>query len=240
MGVRSQFSFPVHRAPVLTRGQVNLDFAGIVLERITGQRLGDYFAEHIFAPLGVDTKGATMFPPAPAQANLASMHQRDATSGSLQARDHFYGAPLAQDTREKQDAFFQSGGAGLYAKPKEYIKILAAILNQGTSPTTQKQILRPETVELFWENQIPDQCVPPPKETPTSVFFNTPQTRLRPQRPTPRKPAPRQRQPRILPPARQPPAGLDVRGLPDHRAGLHGPRQEHHLVDGAGQLLLVG
>ncbi|KAF1366124.1 beta-lactamase/transpeptidase-like protein [Lizonia empirigonia] len=154
---------------------VNLDFAGIVLERITGQRLGDYFAEHIFAPLGVDTKGATMFPPAPAQANLASIHQRDATSGSLQARDHLYGAPLAQDTREKQDAFFQSGGAGLFAKPKEYVKMLAAILNQGTSPTTQKQILRPETVELFWENQIPDQYVPPPlKKLPISVFFKTP------------------------------------------------------------------
>jgi hypothetical protein len=30
-------------------------------------------------------------------------------------------------------------------------------LNEGTSPTTGKQILKPESVELFWENQIPNQ-----------------------------------------------------------------------------------
>ncbi|KAJ4366624.1 GPI transamidase component [Ascochyta clinopodiicola] len=136
---------------------INLDWAGIVLERITGQRLGDYFAEHIFAPLDVDTKGATMFPPSSTHSNLAVIHQRDPTSGEIKERDHFYGAPLKQDTTEKQSAFFQSGGAGLFAKPKEYIKILAAILNEGTSPTTGKQVLKPESVQLFWENQIPNQ-----------------------------------------------------------------------------------
>ncbi|KAF9698863.1 hypothetical protein EKO04_003154 [Ascochyta lentis] len=136
---------------------VNLDWAGIVLERITGQRLGTYFAENIFAPLDMDTKGATMFPPSSVQSNLAAMHQRDATTGEIRERDHVYGAPLTQDSAEKQDAFFQSGGAGLFAKPKEYVKILAAILNEGTSPTTGKQILNPETVQLLWENQIPNQ-----------------------------------------------------------------------------------
>jgi CubicO group peptidase (beta-lactamase class C family) len=134
-----------------------MDWAGIILERITGQRLGDYFAEHIFAPLGVDTKGATMFPPSSAQSNLASIHQRNPESGELRVRDHFYGYSLKQDTPEKQDAYFQSGGAGLFAKPKEYVKILAAILNEGTSPTTGKQILKPESIELLWENQIPNQ-----------------------------------------------------------------------------------
>lgn len=144
---------------ILITIQVNIDWAGIILERITGQHLGDYFREHIFAPLGIDTNGATMFPPSSAQSNLASIHQRDPTSGEITEREHLYGASLKQDNAEKQDAFFQSGGAGLFAKPREYVKILAAILNEGTSPTTGKQILKPETVELLWENQIPDQYV---------------------------------------------------------------------------------
>lgn len=131
----------------------------MILERITGQRLNTYFAEHIFTPLGVDTNGATMFPPSSAQSNLANIHQRDPGSGELRVRDHFYGNPLKQDSEEKQDKFFQSGGAGLFAKPKEYVKILAAILNEGTSPTTGKQILKKESVELLWENQIPNQYV---------------------------------------------------------------------------------
>ncbi|KAF3004271.1 GPI transamidase component [Curvularia kusanoi] len=136
---------------------INLDWAGIVLERITGQRLGDYFREHIFTPLDIDTKGATMFPPTAAHSNLAEIHKRDPSSGELSVREHFYAHQLKQDTPDKQDAFFQSGGAGLFAKPKEYVKLLATILNEGTSPTTGKQILKPESVELFWENQIPNQ-----------------------------------------------------------------------------------
>lgn len=100
-----------------------------------------------------------MFPPSSAQSNLASIHQRDPTSGEMKEREHLFGVAFKQDSAEKQDSFFQSGGAGLFAKPKEYIKILAAILNEGTSPTTGKQILKPETIELLWENQIPDQYV---------------------------------------------------------------------------------
>ncbi|KAG9200777.1 GPI transamidase component [Epicoccum nigrum] len=136
---------------------INLDWAGLALERITGQRLGDYFREHIFTPLGMDTKGATMFPPTEAHSNLAEIHARDPSSGELRVREHFYAHQLKQDTPEKQDKFFQAGGAGLFAKPKEYVKLLATILNEGTSPTTGKQVLKPESVELFWENQIPNQ-----------------------------------------------------------------------------------
>jgi hypothetical protein len=109
--------------------------------------------------LGIDTKGATMFPSSSAQSNIATIHQRDPTSGEIRERDHLYGSALKQDSTEKQDNFFQSGGAGLFAKPKEYVKILAAILNEGTSPTTGKQILKKESVELLWENQIPNQYV---------------------------------------------------------------------------------
>ena len=154
----------------------------------------------------MDTKGATMFPPTEAHSNLAEIHARDPKSGEMRVREHFYAHQLKQDTPEKQDKFFQAGGAGLFAKPKEYVKLLAAILNEGTSPTTGKQILKPQSVELFWENQI----------------------------------RARQRIPRVLPPAGQPAARLDVRGVPDHRGRADGARQEHHLVDGLGQLLLVG
>ncbi|KAH7381741.1 beta-lactamase/transpeptidase-like protein [Pyrenochaeta sp. MPI-SDFR-AT-0127] len=135
---------------------VNIDWAGIILERVTGQTLGDYFAENLFKPLGINTGNISMFPTKETQENLAHMHQRDG-EGKLTEREHLFKAALAQDTKEKQDKFFQAGGAGLFATPKEYIKILAAILNDGTSPTTGKTILKKETVDLLWKNQIPDQ-----------------------------------------------------------------------------------
>ena len=133
----------------------SLDWAGIIVERVSGQNLGDYFAEHIFAPLGISPDGASMFP---SQKNLAHMHQRG-SDGQLKEREHLYNGPLSATSKDQQNSFFQSGGAGLYAKPKEYVKVLGAILNDGTSPTTGKQILKKDTVDLMWENQIPDQYV---------------------------------------------------------------------------------
>jgi CubicO group peptidase (beta-lactamase class C family) len=123
--------------------------------------LGDYFAEHIFKPLGIDTEAMTMFPSQEAQQNLATGHQRDPETGKLKERDQFYGTSLKQTTKEQQNNYLQSGGAGLFAKPKEYIKVLAAILNEGTSAQTGKTILKKETVESLWENQIPNQYVHP-------------------------------------------------------------------------------
>jgi len=125
---------------------------------VTGQTLGDYFHDHIFKPLGIAADGASMFPSPETQENLAHMHQRDA-EGNLKEREHLYYGPLTTHSKDAQNNFLQSGGAGLFAKPKEYIKILAAILNDGTSPSTGAQILNKETVDLMWENQIPDQYV---------------------------------------------------------------------------------
>jgi hypothetical protein len=99
-----------------------------------------------------------MFPTKDTQKHLARMHQRGA-DGVLKEREHLYNAPLSKSSKEQQDACLQSGGAGLFAKPKEYVKILGAMLNDGKSPTTGKTLLKKETVELMWQNQIPKQYV---------------------------------------------------------------------------------
>ena len=88
-----------------------------MLERCLNIKLGDYFKEHIFKPLGIEKM--TMFPTKEMRANLAYMHQRD-TEGNLQERDHLMRMPFFQDTEEKQKQFWNSGGAGLFAQPKEY------------------------------------------------------------------------------------------------------------------------
>jgi len=135
---------------------VNIDWAGIILERVTGQSLGEYFAEHIFKPLGIQSEGATFFPTKDVQRDLAHMHQRGA-DGKLKEREHLFQGPLNVGAKAQQDESLQSGGAGLFAKPREYIKILAAVLNDGKSAQTGFQLLKKETVDLMWENQIPNQ-----------------------------------------------------------------------------------
>jgi CubicO group peptidase (beta-lactamase class C family) len=152
---------------------INMDVAGLLLERVTGQTLGAYFATNIFAPLGIATSAASFFPAKNVHKHVAHMHQRDA-EGKLKEREHLFGAALHQESSEQQDAFFQSGGAGLWSRPKEYVKVLAALLNDGTSPTTGKQILKKESVDALWENQIPEQFVPhlqPPSPPHTYIHI---------------------------------------------------------------------
>jgi CubicO group peptidase (beta-lactamase class C family) len=135
---------------------INMDWAGLLLERVTGQTLGDYFAQNIFAPLGISPDNASFFPAKHTQKHIAHMHQRD-TEGGLKVREHLFKAALNQESKEQQDKHYQSGGAGLWSRPKEYVKILAVLLNDGKSPYTGKTILKKESVDLLWENQIPAQ-----------------------------------------------------------------------------------
>ncbi|KAI3322514.1 beta-lactamase/transpeptidase-like protein [Xylariaceae sp. AK1471] len=132
---------------------VNIDWAGIVLERQTGMSLNGYIQKHICEPLGLEN--INMFPTPGMRANLAHMNQRDAT-GKLSARDHAARRPLLASTDEQKKACFNSGGAGLFAKPQEYARLLAVLLNDGTCPKTGAKLLEKSTVDEMFRNQIPE------------------------------------------------------------------------------------
>ncbi|KAF2163760.1 hypothetical protein M409DRAFT_68334 [Zasmidium cellare ATCC 36951] len=63
---------------------------------------------------------------------------------------------ILAETREDRERLFHSGGAGCFAKPAEYVQILAALLNDGKSPITGERILQGDTVNMMWENQVSD------------------------------------------------------------------------------------
>jgi len=131
---------------------VNIDWAGLMVERVSSLSLNDYFQKNIFAPLNL--KNISMFPSQNMKENLAGMHYRD-PSGKITERDHLQRMPLIASEGEAK-IIFNSAGAGCFAKPVEYCQILAILLNNGTSPTTGATILKPETVEEMFKNQIPD------------------------------------------------------------------------------------
>jgi len=57
-----------------------------------------------------------------------------------------YREPLLAVTDHEKKHVLNSGGAGAFAKPVEYVQVLATLLNDGKSPKTGAQILKPETV----------------------------------------------------------------------------------------------
>jgi len=131
---------------------INIDWAGIVLERATGVKLNDWMQKHIMEPLKL--QNVNLIPTDSMKKELAYMHQRWPGSSEAEERDHIYREPIIAETEEEKKRLFQSGGGGAYARPTDYVQILAALLNDGKSPTTGAQILKPETVEAMWENQV--------------------------------------------------------------------------------------
>ncbi|KAL5338947.1 beta-lactamase/transpeptidase-like protein [Aspergillus crustosus] len=133
---------------------VGIDWAGIALERATGLTLNTYLQKYLFKPLRIENM--SMIPSHELRSKLAYMHHRE-TDGTLRTRDHLLRAPLVVDLGNEAEVsrIFNSGGAGMFAKPHDYSRILSVLLNNGTDPRTGTQLLLPETVEAMFTNQIP-------------------------------------------------------------------------------------
>jgi len=123
---------------------INIDFAGKMVEKVSGERLESYFHEHIFGPLGM---ADTSFKLSPSQRErLVTMHSRG-DDGSLK--------PI--DFEMPQEPEFFMGGGGLYSTGPDYLKFVRMFLNRGS--LDGKTVLRPETVAMMGQNQIGDTNV---------------------------------------------------------------------------------
>lgn len=72
---------------------------------------------------------------------LASMNNRS-SDGTLRSRDHLLRAPLVVDPDDKAEVarVFNSGGAGMFAKPQEYCSEYPQ--NPGEIPSTNISLQR--------------------------------------------------------------------------------------------------
>jgi len=100
--------------------QVNTDWVGIVIERVTKKTLNEYFHQHIFEPLGLTH--VSMIPTPAMKEKLAYMHQRD-SNGRVHPRDHLLRRPLTVETESDLKSLFYSGGAGCYSTPEDYCRM---------------------------------------------------------------------------------------------------------------------
>ena len=119
---------------------INIDWAGKMVEAVSGKRLGAYMQENLFAPLGMTS---TAFKITPAMRDrLAKIHQR--------GEDDRLVPQLELEI--PQDAEFDMGGGGLYSTAGDYLKFVRMILNGGRANGTQ--LLKPATVEAMSRNNM--------------------------------------------------------------------------------------
>jgi methyl acetate hydrolase len=122
----------------------NIDWAGQVVEAITGDRLGSVMQERVFSPLGMSDSGFRLTDAL--RPRRATVHQRQ-DDGSLVPTDFQLPEPEVD-----------MGGHGLWSTVPDYLRFLRMWLNDGAAESGE-QVLRPETVELAVTNQLGDHKV---------------------------------------------------------------------------------
>ena len=121
-----------------------IDWAGKLLEAVTGMTLDAYLRTHIFAPLGMQDTGYLLTDRV--RGRLAGSQDRDADGALVSAP---FDAP--------QDPAMFMGGGGLYSTAPDYMRFLSMLLHGGTLDGVR--ILRPETVATMAQNHIAEVLV---------------------------------------------------------------------------------
>ena len=118
---------------------IGIDWAGQMVEAVSGQTLGQYLAENLTGPLGMHD---TTFAPTPAMMErAASVHAR-LEDGTL--------TPIELPAPENPQ--FEMGGGGLFGTMGDYGRFIRMILNDGE--LDGERVLGADTVATMSQNHI--------------------------------------------------------------------------------------
>ena len=119
------------------------DVVGAVVERISGQSFDVFLRERLFGPL--DMRDTFFTVPEDKLSRLLPNHAWDREAGKMVVYD--------QGNWGKRPATLYSGGGGLVSTARDYMRFAEMLRNGGALDGVR--ILRPETVDLMVENQLP-------------------------------------------------------------------------------------
>lgn len=123
---------------------VATDILGLIVERLSGQRLDAFFRERIFAPLGMDD---TFFQvPADKMDRLADCYTLHPEKGAV-----IY--DRGDDSHWARAPMQFSGGGGLVSSAADYHRFCVMLLNKGELDGVR--LLGAKTVELMTINHLP-------------------------------------------------------------------------------------
>ena len=118
---------------------INIEWAGKVLEAVTGGTLDAYMQANVLRPLGMSSTGYLLNPAI--RERLSGVHQR-LPDGRLEARTF--------EPPQRPEDFL--GGGGLYSTAGDYLRFIRMILGRGALDGVR--LLKPETVDDMARNHI--------------------------------------------------------------------------------------
>jgi CubicO group peptidase (beta-lactamase class C family) len=123
----------------------SIDYAGLLIERITGKTLEGYMKTNLWEPLGIKDMTFFLSSRPDMKARLADMSIRN-EEGKVRHTDGRM-PYLDGEGNEVKDCM---GGQGTFTSAEEYIKVIHALLTTDTD----EKILKKETVEQFFSPQL--------------------------------------------------------------------------------------
>ncbi len=131
---------------------IAVDLQGYIVEKISGQRLGDFMAQNIFQPLKMRD---TAFYTGPERASrLAQLYQANPDTGKLVVPTDLFGNPMPTYVTPPA---LDSGGGGLVSTLGDYARFAQMLANGGQLDGVR--ILNPRTVALMETNVVPQSVL---------------------------------------------------------------------------------
>ena len=125
-----------------------VDIQGYIIEKLSGETLGQFMNEHIFQPLKMKD---TAFYVRPGQeSRLAAVYLGDEKTGKIEEAKALFGESMPDYTKPP---LMESGGGGLTSTTTDYARFCQMILNKGVLDGVR--ILSPASVELMDTNVVP-------------------------------------------------------------------------------------
>lgn len=127
----------------------SIDWAGVLVERVTGLSLENYMSDNIWRPLAIKDMTFFLSRRPDMQARATEMSWRDPSEDpEIQGRPVKYAPMQPVLNKDMEDC---QGGGGIYASPSEFFKIVHALL---LGDDGKAQLLRKTTIDSMFEPQL--------------------------------------------------------------------------------------
>ena len=132
---------------------VSMDIQGYIVEKLTGEKLPDFYREHIFSPLGM--KDADFYVPSDKRSRFVTLYQNPpGPDGDLVAAQRGPGGGLSEYGAEPT---MPSGGGGMVSTAEDYYRFAEMLADGGE--LNGVRILAPATVKLMSSNHVPQDLL---------------------------------------------------------------------------------
>ena len=129
-----------------------VDIQGYIVEKISGQKFGDFLQQRVFRPLKMTDTG--FYVPADKASRLAAVYVGNEKTGKIEEAKQLFSLDMPTYL---EPPLMESGGGGLVGSITDYARFAQMLANKGELDGVR--LLSPASVELMGTNMLPKEVL---------------------------------------------------------------------------------